>query len=281
VYILIVGMLTLVVEWINAVYWKDPYSSPKFLTMSETDVRSAAYGINDYNIVVGGVTTSEPNVIAGYWDDLNIVYKPLNDGSNASVIDCIAYGINNNNNIVGAIKYDFNSNLFSPCIWYSLVGQPNLLNITIAGDNTEYNGGGARSINKTGNIVGYLNKFILGSGITSVTPVYWHTPTSQPVKLQLNEEGTAHFINDNGNIYGRSKNTNKIFKWNSYTDEPTEITTPPYIYTINNRSNIIAYSNDKSSSTIYYSSPTSVPRTLSLTIDGIVHEEGDAYGLTN
>jgi hypothetical protein len=260
-------------DYLVAVYWKEPYSLPIILKINDGDGDSIARDINDYNIIVGNVRSSEQNkTIAVYWDNINNTYKSLRDVSSNNSITYYANGINNNNTVVGRVMF-INSQT-RPCFWYSLDGSLNLLSITVDGDNTGYNYGEATDINNNGHIVGYLRVFTIGQGFSNEIPVYWDTPTSNPVKLQLNYAGYTHSISDNGNIYGRNKSVN-WFKWTSYTDTAIEITTAPYINKINNKSNIISIDNT------YYDSPASSEIRLSLNVNGINYTDGTAHGITN
>jgi len=63
-----------------AVYWNDAYSTPSLLKINESDVNSTANDINDNNIVVGSVRTENNNNIAVYWNNVNNIYTPLDDG---------------------------------------------------------------------------------------------------------------------------------------------------------------------------------------------------------
>ena len=247
-----------------------------FLKMNETDLYSSANDINDNDIIVGTVRDVNTNDFAVYWDNVNKTYHRLNDNS---LDDSVALGVNNSNKVVGYIR----NNAFSPCIWNSLTSQPDLLSVMINGDTTAYNGGEASDINNKGNIVGHLYVYD-GNSITNQTPVYWETPTSQPVNIRssVTDAFYAKTINDNGVIYGSGLSTNKLFKWTSYPNAPTEITEMPYIYRMNNKSNFISYSEDRNNNIpTYYKSSTSEANQLRLTINETTYTTGYAYGLTN
>jgi len=240
-------------------YWELLISEPQILSRgSFTTHNIIAEDINSNKNVVGG--RGGASLTAMYWKSLDSAPDDLVSGvySNTS-----AYGINNNQIIVGSVV-----NVFPTAIavyWNSPTATPTILNL---GAPYVGNTSAALKINDKNEIVG------LGINIVTEEAIFWDSLTAIPIPLNLiapytGEDSAANGINNKGEIVGYGKdglgNTLPLY-WSSSTANPTTLS---YISLgsndieandINDDGIIVGfYDNGAINIAIYWTSPTAAP----------------------
>ena len=204
----------------RAVIWKSPPSQLKDSNGGYDYAIPNAYGVSPNGEIVGLLTSLKPSFFSYnpvYWssssaDALNL---SLTDSSNETYPNGVAYSINSNGNIVGAVFTSVGTSfIYNPAYWASPTSNVTILNLTDDEGNI-FTNGIANSINSKGEIVGCVYNEV-ASGYQFITKAaYWENPSTPFQKLFNKFED---LLPDNPRIFSNalSINTNsEIVGYNS------------------------------------------------------------------
>jgi len=235
-------------------FWSSPTDSPTVLpTGTYTSV--IALRINERGNIIGN-SEKEPL----FWNSPSTTPFPIHPGEYTSIQ---VFGLNDLGNIVG-FAYDQTKLLY----WDSPITPPTIISSNSPyGENENISGiylFSVYGINNQKQIVGNI------STNNGSTPLFWPSPSSDPVPLPLgnNQYATPLDINVQGQIVGFN-NLSEPLIWSSHKANPIPVPTGGYnninISGINANGNMVGqYSDDNFIyHPLYWSSPTANPDTIS------------------